>query len=80
MQEVFTMKILLCRFCAESSPNLTTRSAIVVEQADTQTRFRSDCCGGDSTRSGTHHYNVERGTHSVTTSMFGTHNNWHVRR
>jgi hypothetical protein len=80
MYEFIAVRILLCGFCPEPSPDLTTGSAIVVKQADTQTRFRSDRHGGYSTWSGSHHDNVEGVPHSVTTSMFGTHSIWHVRR
>jgi hypothetical protein len=80
MEEFFSVGIFLCGFGTESSPDLTARCAIVVEETDALTGFRRDRRRSDATGACANHDEIEGWGHSVTTSMFGAQRSWHVRR
>jgi hypothetical protein len=68
------------RFCAKSSPNLTTVRDVVVEQANPAPRFRSDGRSRYPAGAGPHYNHIEASGHPVTTSVSGVQTTWHVRR
>jgi hypothetical protein len=73
------MRILFQSVGVQTSPDLASGTAVIVEEANEQASFRSNCGSRNATRSGAHHCDIECSSHSVATSIAGAHISWQVR-